>query len=76
LFGVSTLETVWGFRLEEGFEARLEGYADLGLEALSIADALRGTFKLPKLTIAIGNADWDSEQFLRDKKLNFRPAKP
>lgn len=53
----------------------MKGYADLGLEALSIADALRGTFKLPKLAIAIGNADWDSEQFLRDKKTELQTRK-
>lgn len=53
---------------DEFFEARWEGYADLGVEALSIAEALRGEFKLPKSSIAIGNPDWDSGNFLRDKK--------
>lgn len=52
----------------EFFEARWEGYADLGVEALSIAEALRREFKLSKASIAIGNPDWDSGKFLRDKK--------
>ena len=53
---------------QEAFEARWEGYADLGLEALSIADELRSTFKLEKISIGMGNPDWDPAQILRDKK--------
>lgn len=53
---------------DEVFRARWEGYADLGLEALSIATALRRKFDLPKPSIAIGNPDWDSARFLREKK--------
>jgi hypothetical protein len=53
---------------EEAFEARWEGYADLGLAALSIADELRSTFKLKKTSIAMSNPNWDSAQFLRSKK--------
>ncbi|WP_421852657.1 hypothetical protein [Novosphingobium sp.] len=53
---------------EELFQARWEGYADLGLEAFAIVDALRRKFSLPKNSIAIGNPDWDSAKFLRQKK--------
>ena len=52
----------------EFFQSRWEGYADLGLEALEIIAALRRTFRLPKPSIAIGNPDWDSARFLRQKK--------
>lgn len=52
----------------EFFHARWEGYADLGLEALEIIAALRGSFGLPKPAIAIGNPDWDAARFLRQKK--------
>ena len=60
---------------EEVFVARWEGYADLGLEALSIGDALRSAFNLPKISIAVGNADWDSGQYLRDKKCEMQKRK-
>ncbi len=53
---------------EELFQARWEGYADLGLEALALVDALRRKFSLRKNSIAIGNLDWDSGKFLRQKK--------
>ncbi|KHS45834.1 hypothetical protein [Novosphingobium subterraneum] len=62
---------------DELFQARWEGYADLGLEALSIVDALRRKFNLPQSSIAIGNPDWDSTKFLRQKKgevLHLRAA--
>jgi hypothetical protein len=52
----------------EVFQARWEGYADLGIEALSIVTALRRQFKLPKPSIEIGNPDWDSGSFFRNKK--------
>ena len=53
---------------DDFFEARWEGYADLGLEALGIAEELRRQFKLPKSLIAIGNPDWNSTKFLQGKK--------
>ncbi|MCX9145913.1 hypothetical protein [Erythrobacter sp. WG] len=52
----------------EFFQARWEGYADLGLEALEIIAALRRKFGLPKPSIAMGNLDWDAARFLRQKK--------
>lgn len=60
---------------EEVFQARWEGYADLGLEALSISKSLRNTFKLPVASIEIGNPDWDSASFLREKKEEVRRLK-
>jgi len=52
----------------EVFHARWEGYADLGLEALSITTALRRKFNLPEPSIAIGDPEWDSATFFREKK--------
>jgi len=52
----------------EMFQARWEGYADLGLEAASITAALRSRFDLPKSSIEIGNPDWDSVGFLQKTK--------
>lgn len=52
---------------EEIFEARWEGYANLGIEALSLADEVRTEFKLPKISIKMGNSDWDTGAFLRAK---------
>lgn len=52
----------------EVFQARWEGYADLGLEALSITTALRRKFNLPEPSIEIGDPEWDSASFFREKK--------
>lgn len=54
----------------EEFWARWEGYADLGLEAASIASTLRSQFTLPESSIEIGNLDWDSTVFLQETKDN------
>lgn len=53
---------------EEVFQARWEGYADLGLEALGIVTALRNQFKLPEPSIEIGDPSWNSGKFFREKK--------
>lgn len=55
----------------EVFQARWEGYADLGIEALGIVAALRRQFKLPEPSIDIGDPEWDSGKFLRDKKVEL-----
>lgn len=52
----------------EFFQARWEGYADLGLEALSIATALRRQFNLPLTSMEAGNRNWDAACFFRKKK--------
>ncbi len=52
---------------DEVFEARWEGYANLGIEALDLSDGVRAEFKLPKTSIEMGNADWDPRAFFRDK---------
>ena len=52
---------------EEVFEARQEGYALLGLEAIEIATALRKAFALPIRDRSVWNAEWDPEAFLRDR---------
>lgn len=53
---------------EELFRARWEGYADLGLEALGIANELRRQFKLPLTSMEAGNHNWDAARFFRKKK--------
>lgn len=52
----------------EFFRARWEGYADLGLEALSIATALRRQFNLPLTSMEAGHHNWDAARFFRKKK--------
>lgn len=52
----------------EFFRARWEGYADLGLEAVSIATALRRQFNLPLTSMEVGNHNWDAARFLEKKK--------
>lgn len=53
---------------DELFEARWEGYANLGLEALSLVDELRKTYKLPESAIYKWNPDWNPRQYLKQKK--------
>lgn len=53
---------------DEFFRARWEGYADLGLEALGIANELRRQFKLPLTSLEAGNHNWDAARFFRKKK--------
>lgn len=48
----------------ELFEARQEGYARLGLEALEIADALRKQFQITAKGRATLNTDWNPKAFL------------
>lgn len=52
----------------EFFRARWEGYADLGLEALSIATVLRRQFNLPLTSMEAGHHNWDAARFFRKKK--------
>lgn len=49
----------------EVFEARQEGYARLGLEALEIADALRKQFHITVKGRAALNTDWEPKVFLK-----------
>lgn len=53
---------------DEFFRARWEGYADLGLEALSIASELRRRFSLPLTSMEVANRNWDAAHFFRKKK--------
>lgn len=57
------------------FQARWEGYADLGVEALSIVAALRRQFKLPEPSINIGDPEWDSGRFFREKKVELEKVR-
>lgn len=52
----------------EFFHARWQGYADLGLEALSIATALRRQFNLPLTSMEVGNHNWDAARIFQRKK--------
>lgn len=54
------------------FRARQEGYAQLGLDALKIADDLRQQFGISVENRAALNTDWDPVVFLRDKISTFK----
>lgn len=56
---------------EELFDARQEGYARLGLEALEIADDLRKHYDISVKSSAEFSADWDAKAFLREKVAAF-----
>jgi hypothetical protein len=56
---------------DEFFEARQEGYARLGLEALEIADHLRQEFGVSASGRAKLNSDWDPAKHLRKKLTEF-----
>lgn len=47
------------------FEDRYRGYAELGLDALSIANSLRKQFRFKKQAIAIRGADYSLEDIFR-----------
>lgn len=53
---------------EELFEARCEGYAILGLEALALAKELRETYKIPNRNNNKWNLDCKPENYLKDKR--------
>ena len=53
---------------DEFFEARQEGYASLGLEALAIVKELRNEFSLPSIPAEVLNQDWDAQKFFQDKR--------
>lgn len=56
---------------DEYFEARQEGYAKLGLEALGISDLLRQQFSIETKGRAQLGTEWSPEQFLRDTVTKF-----
>lgn len=56
---------------EEFFGPRQEGYAQLGLDALEVADDLRDKFGISVKSRAELNSDWEPIAFLRDKLANF-----
>ncbi len=68
-------EEAWPPYYEEVYEVRHKGYARLGLEAISIIDHLRATYKLPKKTHATENADWNSKSILEEKIKNLDEQK-
>jgi hypothetical protein len=53
---------------DELIEARQEGYASLGLEALAIVRELRKEFGLPPIPTKVWNLDWDAQKFLQGKR--------
>jgi hypothetical protein len=57
---------------DELFNARQEGYARLGLEALSIADDLRDEFLLPADPRKFYNLEWNTKQFFEEKVKGFQ----
>lgn len=50
---------------EEVFEARQEGYAQLGLDSLEIADDLRKKFDISVMSRSELNSDWEPAVFLK-----------
>lgn len=52
---------------EEVFEARQEGYAELGLEAIELIDLLRKEYDLPEKKPNKWNPEWSNEALFRDK---------
>ncbi len=53
---------------DEVFDARQDGYANLGLEAISIARELRKEFSLPAIPAKISTHNWDAQEFLQSKR--------
>ncbi len=56
---------------EEYFSARQEGYAHLGLEALSLMSDLRQEFGFPALPAKPWDWGWDGKTFLQEKLKEF-----
>ena len=56
---------------DEYFEARQEGYAKLGVEALDISDVLRQRFSIETKGRAQLGTEWSPEQFLRETITKF-----
>lgn len=54
---------------DELFEARYDGYADLGLEAIELVELLRARYGLkPKQVENKFNPDWNPKEYLKKKK--------
>ena len=53
---------------DEIFDARQEGFTDLGLEALSIADQLRRDFKVAKRMSALGSRESEVRDILETER--------
>lgn len=56
---------------DEVFEARQEGYAKIGIEALEIAHQLRSNFGVSVIGHAHPSTDWNPEKHLREKLAEF-----
>jgi hypothetical protein len=52
---------------DEVFNARQEGYAHLGLEAVDLVSELRKEFGLPEASAKFWDWGWDSKEFLQTK---------
>lgn len=61
---------------DDYFEARQEGYAKLGAEALSISDMLRKKFSIDVKGRAQLGSDWSPEDFLNGKVAEFSKRHP
>ena len=57
---------------DEWFDARQEGYAHLGLEALNLIKELRKEFSLPETPLKFWDWGWDSEKFFQGKLSDFQ----
>jgi len=53
---------------EELFETRMYSYANLGLEAIEIVEALRKRYSVTEKSADKWDADWNPKQYLQQKK--------
>jgi len=60
---------------DELFEARCEGYAILGLEALELSKELRKPNEIPERHHGRWNPDWNPEQYLIEKKKKIEESR-
>lgn len=60
---------------EEVFEARQEGYANLGLEAIALVEALDRKYKILNDGFKL-NSDWDAKKYFQNTKIRLRREEP
>ena len=53
---------------DELFEARCDGYTDLGLEAIELVELLKSRYSLKPKRINSKNSDWNPKEYLKKKK--------
>ncbi|OOY31614.1 hypothetical protein BMI88_11090 [Thioclava sp. F36-6] len=56
---------------QEFFEARQEGYARLGIEALTLAESLAAAFKFAAASKVVPDESWEPKAYLLEKVAAF-----